>query len=54
MADVIIPTWAEINGWVVVLIGAIGLFVRLWVKVKREEESTVTWIRDWAENKEGW
>ena len=47
MKDVIIPTWAEVNGWVALLAIGIAFFVYAWLKGKREEENTVTWIRDW-------
>lgn len=47
MADVIIPTLAEVNGWVALAVIGLAFFAYLWFKGKREEESTVTWIRDW-------
>ena len=55
MNDVIIPTWAEVNGWVVLAIGALAFIVWAWIKAKQEER-TVTWIRDWNEPniKEDW
>ena len=47
--DVIIPTWAEVNGWVVLAIATIAFCVFAWVKGKKEEDRTVKWIRDWEE-----
>lgn len=56
MMDVIVPTWAEVNGWMFLLIVTLGFFVYAWVKGKQEEKRTVTWIRDWNEPniKEEW
>lgn len=47
MRDVIVPTWAEVNGWVVLAVIAVAFFVYVWHKGKKEEEETITWIRDW-------
>lgn len=47
MANVIIPTMAEVSGWVALVAIGLAFFVYAWVKGKREEERTVTWIRDW-------
>ena len=47
MRDVIVPTWAEVNGWVVLAVIAVAVFVYVWRKGKKEEEKTITWIRDW-------
>ena len=45
MKDVIIPTWAEVNGWVALgVIVFVAFLVWAWHKGK-EEESTVKWIR---------
>lgn len=49
MTDVIIPTWAEVNGWVFLLIVALAFVIYAWVKGKKEEKRTVKWIRDWEE-----
>ena len=51
MVDVIIPTWAEVNSWVVIALAAIAFCVYAWIKAKREDR-TVTWIRDWEETYE--
>lgn len=51
MVDVIIPTWAEVRGWAVLLVIAIAFLVFAWIKGKREEERTITWIRDWGESR---
>ena len=48
MTDVIIPTWAEVNSWVVIGLAAIAFCVYAWIKAKREDR-TVTWIRDWED-----
>lgn len=55
MIDVIVPTWAEVNSWVVLGLAAIIFCVYAWAKAKREDR-TVTWIRDWNEPniKEDW
>lgn len=42
-----IPTWAEVNTWVVLGLAAIACIVFIWVKGKQEEKRTVTWVRDW-------
>ena len=47
MTDVIIHTWAEVNGYVVLAVIGLAIFVYAWVKGKQEEERTVTWVRDW-------
>lgn len=49
MVDVIIPTWAEVNGMVVLAIILLGFLAYAWFKGKKEEDRTVTWIRDWEE-----
>lgn len=56
MTDVIIPTWAEVNSWVVVAIAAIVFVLFVWIKGRREGDGTVAWIRDWNEPdiKEDW
>lgn len=56
MTDVIIPTWAEVNGWVVLAVIGLAFFACAWLIGKREEERTITWIRDWEEInvKEDW
>jgi hypothetical protein len=48
MVDVIIPTWAEVNSWVVLGIASLIFIIWIWIKAKREDR-TVTWIRDWNE-----
>jgi hypothetical protein len=48
MQDVIIPTWAEVNSWVVLAIAAVAFYVYAWIKAKKEDR-TVTWVRDWEE-----
>lgn len=55
MTDVIIPTWAEVNGLIVIAIGVLAFIVWALIKAKQEER-TVTWIRDWDEPniKEDW
>ena len=42
-----IPTWAEVNGWVALLAIVLVFLAYAWHRGKREEERTVTWIRDW-------
>ena len=44
-----IPTWAEVNCWIAMLAIGIAILVYAWLKSKREEERTVTWMRDWEE-----
>lgn len=46
MTDVIIPTWAEVNCWVVLGAISLAILVFAWFMGKREEERTVTWMRD--------
>lgn len=41
-----IPTWAEVNVWVALLAIGLVFFVCVWLKGKREEERTVTWIKE--------
>ena len=48
MQDVIIPTWAEVNSWVVLGLAALAFIVFICIKAKQEDR-TVTWIRDWEE-----
>jgi uncharacterized protein YoxC len=48
MQDVIIPTWAEVNSWVVIAIALLIFCVYALVKAKREDR-TLTWVRDWEE-----
>lgn len=40
------PTWAEVNTWVALLAIGLAFLVYAWLKGKREEESTVSWMRD--------
>ena len=47
MASVIIPTTADVIGCVVLVAIGLAFIVYAWVKGKREEERTVSWIRDW-------
>ena len=49
MVDVIIPTWAEVNSYVVIAIALLIFCVYAWIKAKKEDR-TVTWIRDWGED----
>ena len=49
MRDVDIPTWGEVNTGVVLAIAMIAFLVYAWFRGKREEERTVTWVRDWEE-----
>ena len=49
MADVIIPTWAEVNCWVALAIIGMAIFAYLWHKGKQQEANTITWIRDWRD-----
>lgn len=49
MVDVIIPTWAEVNGLVVLGIILLIFLAYAWIKGKKEEDRTVTWVRDWEE-----
>lgn len=53
MADVIIPTWAEVNCWVALVAIGLAFFAYAWVKGKREEESTITWVEELSV-KEDW
>ena len=46
MTNVFIPTWAEVNGCVVLAVIGLAVIVYAWVKGKREEERTVTWFED--------
>lgn len=48
MQDVIIPTWAEVNSWVVLGLAALAFIVFICIKAQKEDR-TVTWIRDWEE-----
>ena len=48
MTDVIIPTWAEVNTWVVLGLAALVAIAYIWIK-GRKEDGVVTWIRDWEE-----
>ena len=56
MTDVIVPTWAEVNGMVALGIASLVILAWIWFKGKKEERQTVTWIRDWNEPniKEDW
>ena len=45
---VVIPTWAEVNGWMALLAIGLAFVVYVWLRAKKEERS-VTWIRDWNE-----
>ena len=42
-------TWVEAICWVVLAVIGWAFFAYAWLKGKREEERTVTWIRDWEE-----
>lgn len=42
-------TWAEAICWAVLAVIGLAFFVVAWFMGKREEERTVTWIRDWEE-----
>lgn len=48
MTDVIIPTWAEVNTWVVLGLASLVIILIGWIKSKKEDR-TVKWIRDWEE-----
>ena len=41
-----IPTWAEVNCWVALLAIGLAFVVYALLKGKREEERTVTWIKE--------
>ena len=43
------PTWGEVYGWIILLVLFLGFYIFAWFRGKREEERTVTWIRDWEE-----
>jgi hypothetical protein len=47
MKDVIVPTWGQVNCFVVLVVIGLALFAYAWLKAKRLEERTVTWVRDW-------
>ena len=47
--SVVDPTWGEVYGWIVLLVLFLGFYIFAWFRGKREEERTVTWIRDWEE-----
>ena len=49
MTDVIIPTWAEVNSYFAIAIALIGFCVYAWIRAKKEDDRTVTWVRDWEE-----
>ena len=56
MTDVIIPTWAEVNSFVVLAAIVLGFVIYGFIKGAQEEKRTVKWIRDWNEPniKEDW
>lgn len=43
------PTWGEVYGWLILFVAILGFYIFAWFRGKREEECTVTWIRDWEE-----
>lgn len=45
------PTWAEVNGFVVLTAILLAFCVYAWVKGAQEEKNIVTWIRDWRYEK---
>ena len=47
------PTDREIIGMCVLTVLLFGFLVYAWIRGKREEERTVTWIRDWEEYPRG-
>lgn len=49
--DVIIPTWEQINNFAILAIIMLGFLVYAWFKGKKEEDRTMTWIRDWDERR---
>jgi hypothetical protein len=49
MVDVIIPTWAEVNFWVVVAIASAVIMACLWVKGKIEDNRPIKRVTDWEE-----
>ena len=49
MQDVIIPTWAEVNGWVFLFFVVLAFVIYGWIRGAKEEKRTVKWIRDWEE-----
>lgn len=55
MIDVIIPTWAEVNFWIALVLASVVFMGFALIKAKREER-TVTWMRDFEEPniKEDW
>ena len=46
-----IPTWAEVNGYLILVAIGLAFCVYAWVKGTQEEKNTVTWIRDWRYEK---
>ena len=50
-----IPTWAEVNCWVAMLLIGLAFIGYALAKGKRENERTITWMCDWDNTtKEGW
>ena len=49
MADVIIPTWAEVNFWIALAVAMAAFMVFALIKANKEEKRTVKWVRDWGE-----
>lgn len=47
MANAFVPTWAEVNTYIALVAIGLAFFVYAWVKGKREEERTATWVADW-------
>ena len=48
MVDVIEPTLAEVITYVVLGLASLIFLAFIWIKGK-QEDSTVTWVRDWEE-----
>ena len=43
------PTDREIIGLLILLALGVGFLVYAWIRGRKEEQRTVTWIRDWKE-----
>ena len=39
--------WAEVNCWIAMAVIGLAFLAYAWVKGKKEEERTVSWMRDW-------
>ena len=47
------PTDREIIGYLILLVLAGAFLIYAWIRGKKEEDRTVTWIRDWEEYPRG-